>query len=307
MKQPDLQAINASLRETADLVSRPESLAGVVAGIREQLIQAVGGSEAFVALDKQLVDDPEALAIFAGGKPRIGRRGPHSAMYAPLRDEHHTIGALWVADGTSTYVDDDLALVEAFAAYLSLAVQRARLHERTDRLEQLVAIDPLTGVANRRAFDATLEREWARAIRAKRPVAVAMLDIDHFKLYNDSYGHREGDACLQKIAQVCSASIVRASDLFARYGGEEFAVVLADVDPQAGVVVAERVRAAVESLAIPHSEKGGGIVTVSIGVASMSPEKGRKAGELVEFADRALYRAKDGGRNRVVSYEVEAG
>jgi diguanylate cyclase (GGDEF)-like protein len=302
MKQPDNQAVRNSLRETAELVSRPESLANVVAGIRERLIQAVGGSEAFVALDKSLIDDPEALAVIGGGKPRIGRRGLHSAMYAPLRDEHKTFGALWVADGTSTYVDDDLALVEAFAAYLSLAVQRARLHERTDRLEQLIAIDPLTGVANRRAFDSTLEREWARAIRGKKPLAVAMLDIDHFKLYNDSYGHREGDACLQKIAQVCSASIVRASDLFARYGGEEFAVVLADVDPEAGVMVAERVRAAVESLGIPHSKKEGGVVTVSIGVAAMFPEKGISSGELVERADRALYRAKDGGRNQVISY-----
>jgi diguanylate cyclase (GGDEF)-like protein len=302
---PDsLQAVRLSLHETAKLVSRHEPLASVVDGIRDRLSQATGASEAFIDLDMESITDPDALKALGAGRASVGRRGTNSAMYAPVRDGDRTIGALWVSDGATVYGDDDLALVEAFAAYLSLALQRASLRERTHRLEQLVAIDPLTGVANRRAFDNTIEREWARAMRAQRPLAVAMLDIDHFKLYNDSYGHREGDVCLQKIAQVCSASIVRASDLFARYGGEEFAVVLGDADPIAGIVVAERVRAAVEALAIPHSEKEGGIVTVSIGVASMFPERSLKSGELVERADKALYQAKDGGRNRVINYDA---
>jgi len=302
---PDsLQAVRLSLHETAKLVSRHEPLKSVVDGIRDHLSQATGASEAFVDLDMASITDPEALKALGDGKSSVGKRGTHSAMYAPVRDGDRTIGALWVSDGATIYGDDDLALVEAFAAYLSLALQRASLRERTHRLEQLVAIDPLTGVANRRAFDSTIQREWARALRAKRHLAVAMLDIDHFKLYNDSYGHREGDVCLQKIAQVCSASIVRASDLFARYGGEEFAVVLGDADPIAGIVVAERVRSAVEALGIPHSEKEGGVVTVSIGVASMLPNLGLKPGELVERADRALYMAKDKGRNRVVNYDA---
>jgi diguanylate cyclase (GGDEF)-like protein len=302
---PDsLQAVRLSLHETAKLVSRHEPLASVVDGIRARLSQATGASEAFVDLDMASITDPVALKALGAGKASVGRRGENSAMYAPVRDGDRTIGALWVSDGATIYSDDDLALVEAFAAYLSLALQRASLRERTQRLEQLVAIDPLTGVANRRAFDNTIEREWSRALRAQRPLAVAMLDIDHFKLYNDSYGHREGDVCLQKIAQVCSASIVRASDLFARYGGEEFAVVLGDADPIAGIVVAERVRAAVEALSIPHAEKEGGIVTVSIGVASMTPERSLKPGELIERADKALYQAKHGGRNRVVNFEA---
>jgi diguanylate cyclase (GGDEF)-like protein len=302
---PDsLQAVRLSLHETAKLVSRHEPLASVVDGIRARLSQATGASEAFVDLDMASITDPVALKALGAGKASVGRRGENSAMYAPVRDGDRTIGALWVSDGATIYSDDDLALVEAFAAYLSLALQRASLRERTHRLEQLVAIDPLTGVANRRAFDNTIEREWSRALRAQRPLAVAMLDIDHFKLYNDSYGHREGDVCLQKIAQVCSASIVRASDLFARYGGEEFAVVLGDADPIAGIVVAERVRAAVEALSIPHAEKEGGIVTVSIGVASMTPERSLKPGELIERADKALYQAKHGGRNRVVNFEA---
>jgi diguanylate cyclase (GGDEF)-like protein len=302
---PDsLQAVRLSLHETAKLVSRHEPLASVVDGIRARLSQATGASEAFVDLDMASITDPVALKALGAGKASVGRRGENSAMYAPVRDGDRTIGALWVSDGATIYSDDDLALVEAFAAYLSLALQRASLRERTQRLEQLVAIDPLTGVANRRAFDNTIEREWSRALRAQRPLAVAMLDIDHFKLYNDSYGHREGDVCLQKIAQVCSASIVRASDLFARYGGEEFAVVLGDADPTAGIIVAERVRAAVEALSIPHAEKEGGIVTVSIGVASMTPERSLKPGELIERADKALYQAKHGGRNRVVNFEA---
>ena len=302
---PDsLQAVRLSLHETAKLVSRHEPLTSVVEGIRDRLSQATGADEAVVDLELASVEDPETLKALGAGKASVGKRGDHSAMYAPVRDGDRTIGALWVSDGKTIYSDDDLALIEAFAAYLSLALQRQSLRERTHRLEQLVAIDPLTGVANRRAFDATIQREWARAIRSQRHLAVAMLDIDHFKLYNDTYGHREGDVCLQQIAQVCSANIVRASDLFARYGGEEFAVVLGDADPIAGIVVAERVRAAVEALAIPHSEKEGGVVTVSIGVASMLPDKSLKPGELVERADRALYKAKDNGRNRVINYDA---
>jgi diguanylate cyclase (GGDEF)-like protein len=298
----NLQGVRTSLQKTAALINRNEQVDSVVEGIRDGLIAAVGGAGAYVPLDSTSIDDPETLANLDAGKAWVGHVGTQSAMFAPVRDGDRTIGALWVADGKSTYGDEDLALVEAFAAYLSLALQRASLRERTHRLEQLVAIDPLTGVANRRAFDKTLEREWSRAIRAQRPLAVAMLDIDHFKRYNDGYGHREGDACLQKIARVCSASIVRASDLFARYGGEEFCIILGDADLQAGMVVAERVRAAVEMLSLPHAPAEGGIVTLSIGVASMIPERGLTATELVERADRALYQAKDAGRNRALAY-----
>ena len=132
----------------------------------------------------------------------------------------------------------------------SPAICRWRCRRR--RLEELTVIDALTGVPNRRAFDAALDREWTRCIRAKRPIAVALLDIDFFKLYNDAYGHPQGDVCLQQIAQACKASVVRATDCFARYGGEEFGVVIPDAEARCASKIAERLRVAVEQLAIPH-------------------------------------------------------
>jgi diguanylate cyclase (GGDEF)-like protein len=135
---------------------------------------------------------------------------------------------------------------------------------------------------------------------------VAMLDIDHFKLFNDTYGHREGDACLQQVARACSASVVRTSDLFARYGGEEFAVILPETDDRASRVAAERLRSSVEALAIPHASGEEGIVTASVGIASMVPKRGASPFELIERADRGLYRAKGTGRNRVVCVDSTA-
>ena len=161
-------------------------------------------------------------------------------------------------------------------------------------------IDALTGVPNRRAFDAALEREWTKATRTKKPIALALLDIDSFKSYNDAYGHLQGDACLQQIARTCKANVVRTTDCFARYGGEEFAVVIPDAETRYAAKIAERLRSAVELLAIPHESSPRGIVTVSVGVTAMVPKRGTNHRDIVESADRALYRAKGTGRDRIV-------
>ncbi len=322
-RKNDEDAVRAALRETAELVNRQGPLDAVVGGICERLLDAVGAREIFVALGDPVsgrvryrrtrsamrrcddaVDDPLAVAVLGGGEARIGQSSP-ATMYAPLRDEGRTVGVIWGTTAGGDYVDRDLALLEAFGAYLSLALQRASLREQKSKLEELVAVDALTGVANRRAFDVALAREWARAMRAKRPLAIALLDIDHFKRFNDTYGHREGDACLQRVARACSASSVRTSDLFARYGGEEFATILPDTDDRAARVAADRIRSAVETLAIPHTGSSDGIVTASVGVASMIPTRGSHPSDLVERADRGLYRAKGTGRNRVVLVDAE--
>jgi len=166
------------------------------------------------------------------------------------------------------------------------------------RLEQLSVTDQLTGLANRRHLDKTLDAEWHRAVRQHAPLALAMIDIDHFKLYNDHYGHTAGDRCLQHVT-ACLAAGTRATDLAARYGGEEFAIVMPDTDLHAATRLAQRLRAAVAQLAEPHPLTANKIVTVSIGVTATTPTPDDHPTTLVELADAALYQAKERGRNRV--------
>jgi diguanylate cyclase (GGDEF)-like protein len=172
----------------------------------------------------------------------------------------------------------------------------SQLRQANDRLQRLSYIDGLTNIANRRHFEEMLEVEWRRAFRAETQVALLMLDIDHFKIYNDTFGHRAGDGCLTRVAAVLDDSVQRAGDLVARYGGEEFAAILTGTDAPGATEVAERLRAAVEELGI---EQGGGVVTVSIGVASGLPGEVASPEALLSAADTALYEAKRAGRNRV--------
>jgi diguanylate cyclase (GGDEF)-like protein len=165
-------------------------------------------------------------------------------------------------------------------------------------LERLASLDGLTGIANRRSFDQKLSLEWLRARRDQSSVALLLLDVDHFKLFNDTYGHQMGDECLRRIAQCLISIVFRPGDMAARYGGEEFVVVLPGVDVAGALVVAQRVREAVAQLAIPHSASSQGRVTVSIGVACAKPRQGVECGALIKAADAALYRAKHNGRNR---------
>jgi diguanylate cyclase (GGDEF)-like protein len=186
------------------------------------------------------------------------------------------------------------------------AVVRARvkthltLKAQTDLLRSLVFIDGLTGVANRRHFDESLAAEWRHCRRNGLPLALLMIDIDHFKLYNDQYGHPTGDACLQTVGVTLKQGFGRSHDLVARYGGEEFACLMPECDLASALTKAEALRLAVEQLAIPHaaSPVAPG-VTLSIGVATLVPGDQDKPRDLVSLADLALYKAKNNGRNRV--------
>ncbi len=174
------------------------------------------------------------------------------------------------------------------------------LEKANIRLEELSLIDPLTKIANRRSFDQTLERMWAGAQRERTSVALLMIDVDHFKAYNDTYGHAKGDQCLQRLAQVLNGGLRRANDLIARYGGEEFAVLLPDCDTATATGMAETLRRLVEKCAIPHhASPTAGIVTISVGTASTAPGRDQSHDGLCLAADNALYRAKSHGRNRV--------
>jgi diguanylate cyclase (GGDEF)-like protein len=179
---------------------------------------------------------------------------------------------------------------------------RGQLEQRNRDLERLTALDTLTQIANRRRFDAVLRTEWRRAVRDESPLSLVFCDIDHFKGFNDTYGHQAGDECLVRVAQAMEESLNRPADLVARYGGEEFIALLVDTDAEGARMLAERIRERVEALAMenpaspvaPH-------LTVSLGVATVVPRPASRPEDLVDLADRALYAAKEGGRNRVVT------
>ena len=175
--------------------------------------------------------------------------------------------------------------------------QLARLNEE---LARLVSLDGLTQVANRRHFDTYLDQEWRRLAREQLPLTIIMGDVDYFKAYNDTYGHLAGDDCLRKVAQTLAQTVKRAADLVARYGGEEFVVMLPNTDVEGGLQVAEAMRQAVEHLNIPHTESDhAGIVTISFGLATTTPDIIYSANVLISQADKALYQAKARGRNQV--------
>jgi diguanylate cyclase (GGDEF)-like protein len=182
-----------------------------------------------------------------------------------------------------------------------LSHAHSELEVANERLEELSLRDDLTGIANRRRLQQMLEEEWVRARRYQRPLAFILLDLDHFKLLNDTRGHREGDTCLQAVAHYLAEALRRTSDLVARYGGEEFAVLLSGTDLAGALKMAEQLRQGVEGLALSHEAVPTGRVTASFGVAAMVPAPGESPGILVEAADLALYRAKTAGRNRVVA------
>jgi diguanylate cyclase (GGDEF)-like protein len=166
-------------------------------------------------------------------------------------------------------------------------------------LQAIAWTDALTGVRNRRFLDHALDRALQRARHTGRPLSVLMIDIDHFKGFNDRYGHAAGDDCLRTVALSLQQALARPDDVLARYGGEEFTALLPDVEAAGAAVVAERLRAAVDALQIAHASSPFGRVTVSIGAASVGQETGVDAGTFVHAADAALYEAKRAGRNRV--------
>lgn len=168
------------------------------------------------------------------------------------------------------------------------------------RLETLSRIDSLTEVANRRFFNETLDKEWNRALRENIPIALMIIDVDHFKDYNDCYGHLKGDECLQTVASELKTVFSRSGDLVARYGGEEFAIILPNAGGEA-MRMAEKCRAAIDALNIPHKDSPNtDNVTISVGLSSIVPAGDLKSDDLLDCADKGLYIAKEHGRNRVI-------
>lgn len=176
-----------------------------------------------------------------------------------------------------------------------------RLKRTTDMLSDMVRIDGMTQIYNRREFERVLDTEWRRAMRNGTHISLAVIDVDFFKQFNDTYGHCAGDDCLIKIAQTLKASIHRSSDFVARYGGEEFVAILPHADAEGALVYGESARQQIQALAIPHKgSQVSGYISISIGIASTMPQSGHFPSDLFKTADKALYQAKRNGRNRCV-------
>ncbi len=185
-----------------------------------------------------------------------------------------------------------------------LAEQELKAAYKT--VEKLAGVDPLTGLANRRRFDECLGTEWRRGMRDRKPLSMVLIDVDLFKPYNDTYGHVRGDGCLKQIAESATDVVTRPGDLVARFGGEEFAIILPNTDLAGALLVASEVGAALRHRNLRHEASPYGLVTISAGCATMMPQPGMHASDLIERSDAAMYEAKRGGRNRVCIYSEQA-
>ncbi|MFV3074592.1 diguanylate cyclase domain-containing protein [Niveispirillum fermenti] len=283
-------------------------LAQVVTGLGD-VVFATGGADALAAARDE---SPDIVLLDAEME---GMNGFETCAALRLMPGMEGVPILFITahnDAASEVRALEAGAVDFIAKPFNARIVEARvrthltLKQRSDALLRLATIDGLTGIANRRQFDAVLVQEVRRLARGTAPLSLALLDVDHFKLYNDHYGHQAGDDCLRAVARAMAGTARRAGDLVARFGGEEFAVLLPGCDPAQARTMAEGLRRTVSDLALPHAARPGkGHVTVSIGVATMLPPLAgteawtSHANTLVADADRALYQAKARGRNRV--------
>jgi diguanylate cyclase (GGDEF)-like protein len=196
-----------------------------------------------------------------------------------------------------------MPLARAFNAMAAQLSQREReLVATNDRLTVMASIDMLSGLANRRGFQSRLDFEWMKAQQYNSELSLLMIDVDHFKLYNDTYGHPEGDTCLTRLGETLAGIAADTMGFAGRYGGEEFCLLLPNTGPVRALEVGETVRATIQGLCLPHVTSSHQIVTVSVGVAVTLPNESQRPGDLIEAADAALYAAKHRGRNTVVEH-----
>ena len=211
---------------------------------------------------------------------------------------------LYLAIDAGLIFDDAGEIVAVVESLRDITAQKLA----EESLQALASHDGLTAIPNRRYFDERMEEEWRRALRHQSDLSMLLLDVDHFKHFNDTYGHQSGDECLKRVAATVASCLPRAGDVVARYGGEEFAVILPGTDDEGARAVAERIRQAIEDLALPNPVRNGGkFVTASIGLASIRPVESDRIEALIGAADNALYRAKRAGRNRVATFGEPGG
>ena len=261
--------------------------------------------------------------------PYISTYKPESILCVPVQ-RSHIQGVVYMENNltTNAFTESRLEIISLLTAQASVAIENAGLYEQVqdysrtleekvatrtaqleelnDELKKVADSDGLTGLANRRRLDTYINEKWYRVRRNQGPLSIIIFDVDHFKNYNDTYGHQAGDECLVSLSSAAQRPIRRTEDLLARYGGEEFVIVLPDTDNSDALVIAEQVRQSVENMKIPHSKSTvGKFVTVSIGVATTLPDVNLNPESLIKIADQALYKAKKLGRNQVQSADVQ--
>jgi diguanylate cyclase (GGDEF)-like protein len=254
--------------------------------------------------------DVEDTREFEGFVDTLG--GTRSELCVPVVHDGEVLAILNAESRAPNAFRGQRALLETVADQIAGMIRvanlldhlqrtNAQLRDAYARVEELSRTDELTGVANRRSFDRWLDQ----ALEERGPIGLLMIDVDHFKDYNDGYGHVAGDACLQQVSALLAYLLAGTTARLARYGGEEFAVILPGADAPSAAAIAERLRAAVHARGFEHRHARGGVVTISVGVASTAHAP-REAAALLREADHALYAAKNGGRNRVRLAAVES-
>jgi diguanylate cyclase (GGDEF)-like protein len=255
--------------------------------------------DAFDAPCVQILLPGDAPRIFSYGCTPTFEQG--ASITLPLQYHALEIGSLRVARKTAReFSASDIDCLDTFALSVASRLNEAMITSQKDHFAALAGIDPLTGIASRREFNARYEAEWSRGVRQGGLLSVLMIDVDFFKQFNDLCGHIAGDACLRTIAHTLAHCIARPGDTVARYGGEEFAVILPQTDNSGAIALAEKMRSAVAAQRIVHDGAALGVVTISIGVATQIPLQSTMSVELLELSDSALYSAKQAGRNKVV-------
>ncbi|MCO5397450.1 GGDEF domain-containing protein [Ralstonia soli] len=247
-------------------------------------------------------DDRDYVVNFCIAQSQAGV--DHEADYRALTKDN---GYVWIRDVVHV-VRNDSGEVESLIGFMFDISERKKTEEKLialqKELEALSFKDGLTGIANRRQFDVSLEREWAGARNGGLPLSLILIDVDFFKQYNDLYGHIQGDKCLIDIAQTLSLAAIGPRDVVARFGGEEFVLMLPETDAAGARKVAERCHRLIEKLAIPHSQSPHGQnVTVSIGVGTSVPRGDSSPTAFIQAVDRQLYAAKQNGRNRIEYFD----
>ncbi|HEY9098691.1 MAG TPA: sensor domain-containing diguanylate cyclase [Thiobacillus sp.] len=245
-------------------------------------------------------DDRETVVNFCVSQSKAGV--DHEADYRALTPDN---GYVWIRDVVHV-VRNEQGEVDSLVGFMFDISERKQAEEKLialqKELEALSFMDSLTGIANRRKFDATLDLEWTSASRSGQSLSLIMIDVDFFKQYNDHYGHAQGDKTLKTIAHTLGLAATRPRDIVARFGGEEFMLVLPETDGKAALQVAERCQRLVEKLRIPHPvSQAGQYITVSMGVGTIQPSPKLAPHYLIEAVDKLLYQAKQNGRNRTES------